>query len=119
MKCPECNHEIKSTWFKNSHLVHCQNCGLVFHVNKPSKVAIKVYEPLSTFNFANDDRPKDTFIPDFEDGELVFCVDSRHDKFLDYGKVCQLDHMHVRVHYPDMKLWLPHNVIQKVPEEWI
>jgi len=119
MKCQDCDAEIKSEWFKDSYLVHCHECGCVFNTKKPNSTTIKVFEPLSSFNFSELNNVSETTIPNYSVGDLVTCIDSKNENFLEFGEVIKLDHMHVRIKFEKMNIWMPDNIVTKVPEEWI
>lgn len=117
MNCPACNGKIDSSCYRNSFLIHCKHCSEIFSIKTKESNNIKVYESPNPKDINTID--KGIIIPNFELEEHVTCTDPNNPLFLEIGSVANLDHMFVRVRFKKTIIWLSHQIVERIPEEWI
>ncbi len=98
MICPYCNtNNEKSITISNLGVFNCSNCGGVYY-DKRHKFIGKLT------------------IPNLEIGDYVMCIDNRHPLFLQYGFVKELDHLHARILFKKVLIWMNSELIAKLPD---
>ena len=112
MKCSFCNKNIGSECFKNSYLIHCKHCRSIFHTAFKSNVKIVSH---SSLNYIDK---KLNNLPEFQLNDLILCIDPIHELFLEYGEVIKSEDLFSKVKFKKITLWMPKQIIEKVPEEW-
>jgi len=112
VKCPYCKGNISNKSFKNSYIICCEHCKYIYSLKGAGHLLALEYSDPKIIKSTIESK-------DFEIDSIVICVDPRHKKFLDYGKVLANDILHVRVKFDNkLIIWMDKNSINRKPKEW-
>lgn len=110
-KCT-CGEIVKSlcliSEFDGVYAYHCGSCNNLFTVSGDEEV--------SRICNTKDDRSK-LEIPNFQLGDRVMLVDTKHKFFLQTGMVIKLSHKFIRIRFDDKEhtvIWMPALVIARM-----
>lgn len=110
MNCPYCEKSIGEKSFKNTYIICCEHCKYIYSLRGAGHLMAQ---------YDHVPPGSDLAEPDIDIGTDVILIDARSRLFLEFGVILKNDPLHSRVDFNGTYIWIPKNVLEKVPKEWL